>query len=175
MRRTAVTLAARVPTPQPGRLSFAALQAAVPRCVPRLAGGRAGGGFGTSGVPAAEPTRRRHCTHTAFVLCQLQDRAQLSSCCSALLACSQQHNAAWWGSSLDLSLLSQQGARVAALTAWLARCRPNLSQLRVLMPHNYDHDFAERAGFYVADERLRAAVTLPSPPRELQPPAHPAD
>ena len=108
--------------------------------------------------------------HIAFVLCQLQDRAQLSSCCSALLACSQQHSAAWWGSSLDLSLLPQQGARVAALTAWLARCRPNLSQLRVLMPHNYDHDCALRNGFHDYNEPLPAAVALPSPPRKLQPP-----
>ena len=104
----------------------------------------------------------------ASLLAQPQDRAQLSGCCRALLTCSQQHSAAWWGSSVVLSLAPQHTARVAALTAWLARCRPNLTRICVLMPHNCNHDWAQRKGWYEYDECLPAAVALPSPPRELK-------
>lgn len=103
--------------------------------------------------------------HIASLLPQLQDRARLSGCCRALLTCSQQHSTAWWGSSLVLSLAPQHTARVASLTAWLARCRPNLLRICVTMPYNDSHDLAQRNGWEF-DERLPAAVALPSPPRE---------
>eukprot|EP00887_Chlorella_sp_A99_P001670 scaffold8.g1670.t1 len=97
-------------------------------------------------------------------LARPDDRASLLACCRALLAASLEHSGDWWGSiritvpprgSNEYDLAPGAGARLAALTAWLAARRPAVRELHVALPFQSETATCARVRAVVGSSRAR--------------------